>query len=406
MQCQEIRWRKILIATIIYQLFALPGNWLSNRNLNTIGFALYTIIIFFLLPKAFLRPQRSGFMVAIWPLLAIFISVIVNLPNIQIPYLPIYISEILKCSSLFLLYIVFRSCSLCPIAVSKNAKLYAFAIGFPILLSLVSGRYMFMEGETRLTGVFAHPAVLGLFPFLLPWILTKNTGFAVAASVHFIVVSTIVLTNTLGALISYLAAILLVRYGLKRLIIILVPAAASALALLYVMPNGIISALDQFPATHKALTQYRVLSENLESIFGSVAFLDSPDYGGLLLQYGGDALSGLWRLSFWAHILSMVADSGFFSILFGHGVGSAYVLLPLLPHNDYIRIIFEQGLFGIGCFILFFVFGVFNKVLPEHRYLVVAFLFTCFVESRLDDFMFISLFSAMISANSARIVPS
>jgi hypothetical protein len=77
------------------------------------------------------------------------------------------------------------------------------------------------------------------------------------------------------------------------------------------------------------------------------------------LEVGGVAINASGRTKAWQGMLADLQTPG--RILFGNGIGSASVFvneryenLPH-PHNDYLRFLYDVGVIGAGCFVLFMV---------------------------------------------------
>jgi len=114
------------------------------------------------------------------------------------------------------------------------------------------------------------------------------------------------------------------------------------------------------------------------------------NYGYLAFHYGKDALSGIWRLEHWSNIIYEFFNAPSLNILFGHGIGSTRVIFNTLPHNEYLRILFEQGMIGLSLFSLFYL-TVLKKTLKRYRYIILMFLIFSFTENNLDNFFYMSL---------------
>ena len=69
------------------------------------------------------------------------------------------------------------------------------------------------------------------------------------------------------------------------------------------------------------------------------------------MNFGGEG-SGMWRLAYWGAILNTFWHQSDYVHVFGHGAGAMsqgnfiYSFMRLDPHNDYVRLIVEYGIFG------------------------------------------------------------
>jgi hypothetical protein len=83
--------------------------------------------------------------------------------------------------------------------------------------------------------------------------------------------------------------------------------------------------------------------------------------------------------------------------LFGFGIGSSPVLLGKLPHNEYLRVLFEQGIAGLILFL--YAWRVIVRAAPASvRYVALIVAIYSISENNLDNFPFMSLFILFLSA--------
>jgi O-antigen ligase len=81
--------------------------------------------------------------------------------------------------------------------------------------------------------------------------------------------------------------------------------------------------------------------------------LRTVTFAELVLLLKTQDLSFVFRLKHWVDMLAVWSAGDLYHWLFGYGVGSAVRLtdLRLVPHNDYLRLLFEFGLVTVGAFI-------------------------------------------------------
>jgi len=85
---------------------------------------------------------------------------------------------------------------------------------------------------------------------------------------------------------------------------------------------------------------------------------------------------------------------------FGFGIGTSKDLLGALPHNDYLRLVFEQGILGGGIAFLFFL-ECFRRVDVDMKYNFVAVFVFALTENIIDNMLFMSIFlMALVSFRS------
>jgi len=110
--------------------------------------------------------------------------------------------------------------------------------------------------------------------------------------------------------------------------------------------------------------------------------------------------SAIWRLAHWIHTLRVYGEGTTFQKIFGLGPGSSIARLGILPHNEYLRILFEQGIAGFGLF-MFAWYRIIRNAPAAVRYVGLILAIYSFSENNLDNFPFMSMFILCLSANSA-----
>ena len=112
---------------------------------------------------------------------------------------------------------------------------------------------------------------------------------------------------------------------------------------------------------------------------------------------GPGTASAIWRVVHWRETITTYLDGTSVQQLFGFGFGSSPRILGKLPHNEYLRILFEQGILGF----LLFVFAWRRIIVtaPSHvRYVGLIVAIYSFSENNLDNFPFMALFILFLSA--------
>jgi hypothetical protein len=112
---------------------------------------------------------------------------------------------------------------------------------------------------------------------------------------------------------------------------------------------------------------------------------------------GPGTASGIWRVVHWRETITTYFDGTVVQRLFGFGFGSSPRILGKLPHNEYLRVLFEQGILGF----LLFVFAWRRIILTAPspvRYVGVIVAIYSFSENNLDNFPFMALFILFLSA--------
>jgi O-antigen ligase len=113
---------------------------------------------------------------------------------------------------------------------------------------------------------------------------------------------------------------------------------------------------------------------------------------------GSGSGSALWRIQHWRDIVVAYSKGTTVEQVFGFGPGSSIAVVEILPHNEYLRMLFEEGLVGLALF-LFAWYGIVKTAPPGIRYVALAIAIYSFSENNLDNFPFMALFALCLSAN-------
>ncbi|HEY3418199.1 MAG TPA: hypothetical protein VGM23_15080, partial [Armatimonadota bacterium] len=117
----------------------------------------------------------------------------------------------------------------------------------------------------------------------------------------------------------------------------------------------------------------------------------SIDFVAASQGYSVTDTSALWRLIHWKNTLETYWQGGWLRILFGNGLGSSNTIMGILPHNDYLRFLFELGVFG--CVAILLVWGsLFRQLQPSSRWLMVMIAVYSFSENIFDNYLAMALF--------------
>ena len=167
-----------------------------------------------------------------------------------------------------------------------------------------------------------------------------------------------------------------------------------AAGIFFLLAAGIIATIfnDRF------LIQIETAFMNMDSIL-----TDSVNYGLI-----GNETSLTWRLTHWIKLISAIfSDDSILAIMFGHGLASTIMDNGILPHNEYLRILYEEGVIG---FLLFCAVGInaFREASPKGRTLLVCYAVFMFSENALDTFsafiIFLTLLSYDIACNKRKVL--
>jgi hypothetical protein len=112
---------------------------------------------------------------------------------------------------------------------------------------------------------------------------------------------------------------------------------------------------------------------------------------------GPGSASGIWRIAHWRHTLATYAEGTPAQQLVGFGIGSSPIMMGKLPHNEYLRLLFEQGLLGFALFI-FVWFRMIRSAPHEVRYIGLIVAIYSFSENNLVNFPFMALLILFLSS--------
>lgn len=101
--------------------------------------------------------------------------------------------------------------------------------------------------------------------------------------------------------------------------------------------------------------------------------IDQMTYGDMYSLIGSTDLSLFFRLKHWNEIVFLMSEASLIEKLFGSGVGATVVntTAGLVPHNDYLRVLYECGILAFLGFI-WFQFNILKGI--GRNYLLVPFL--------------------------------
>jgi hypothetical protein len=240
--------------------------------------------------------------------------------------------------------------------------------------------------------LFPNPNNLSLIPFLLLFFVDeKRDSLTFRIVIHAIVAGMLVYSGTSGAIIAYaigLAIHLKDRLSAcSRIAAVATLLAAGSIGVLLVA-NG----ENVLPET-RMTTQLSVIPSQLKRALDG----DSINFYRQERVLGEGSTSAVWRLAQWRRTIGAYADGTAEQQLLGFGVGSSIMILDTLPHNEYLRILFEQGIAGLALFVFAWRRIILTAPRPV-RYLGLIVAIYSFSENNLDNFPFMSLFILLLSA--------
>jgi hypothetical protein len=112
---------------------------------------------------------------------------------------------------------------------------------------------------------------------------------------------------------------------------------------------------------------------------------------------GPGSASGIWTLAHWRRTIATYLDGTPAQQVFGFGLSSSPQILGKLPHNQYLRMLSEQGIIGF-CPFFFAWYRIIRTAPPQIQYIGLIVAIYSFSEDNLDNFPFIALFTLCLSA--------
>ena len=380
------KWAFPVAGYLAYVVLFLAGFFLGQPVFNIGGFALMLLILTVGNSRLFFAVEwNAATLLAFLSMLAAVLSYVLNFHVGSGVYL-------VKHLMLLYLYVILSTYALSPMNSNVTSRWLVLGVYILLAASFLAGG-VFQSGKaTRFSGVFANPNNLALIGLSLLLFLSPGKPAWNIAQIMLVIV-VMVFSSTTGAMLGVVAALLYKYKGRFSLQIVV-----GGLGLLLVL--AILLSLPSVRTSHliqKFEGQFRLIYENIDRLkLGRFI-----DYGSLRETYGAESLSGYWRLAHWVKAASMFLSAQFQVWFFGFGIGASMELLGNLPHNEYLRLVFEQGILGGGIAFLFFR-ECFRKVDASMKYIFVAVFVFALTENIIDNMLFMSLLlMAFVSFRSA-----
>jgi hypothetical protein len=215
---------------------------------------------------------------------------------------------------------------------SLNRLLFWLLVLLPIgvwLLQLALGRTAIAGGQV--VGNFVNRNNAALYYLTLVAFFGSLTGRQVSNVLIYLLVG--LMFGTLGVMLAILLALLL-AVGKPRFLPHLLLAAVLGAILVLVLPDELV-----WLRLQRVLDTYLLLADGRIN-------LRTVTYAELVRLLNTTDLSFIFRLKHWVDLWDIYVQGSLYQQLFGFGVGAAVKLsdMRLVPHNDYVRYLFECGL--------------------------------------------------------------
>jgi hypothetical protein len=384
----ETVWAWIAAAFTGYWMLFVAGAFLGHKELNSVGGILVLgILAWFVLERLWVRLDA----VVIASLTA----------AVAIPLLQLLCNEVLSTEAVFKhvsLCLTVAASRLLNLTVACRSKVRWLLLGHILLILVISltiYRGTSWDGGTRHSGLFVNPNNLALIPFLLLFLIDPlRDKLLLRLSIHAVVITVLAFSGTSGAVLAYGIGVIyncrsLVPQSWRKAAYITIPALAVC-SIGFVAASG----LSLLPET-RLTNQISVIGGQLQNVLsgGDVAYYQEERV------LGPGSASGIWRVAHWRRTVTTYLDGTLGEHLIGFGLGSSPRIMGKLPHNEYLRMLFEQGLIGLVLFLFYW-----RRIIasaPAHvRYVGLIVAIYSFSENNLDNYPFMALFVLCLSARA------
>jgi hypothetical protein len=383
----ESIWAWITAAFTVYWVLFVAGAFLGRKELNAVGGVLVLGMLSWLfLERLWVRLDAV--------VIACFAAA-VGIPLLQLVVLsePISAEALFKHVSLCIVMAASRVLALPVACRSKVRWLLALQVLFILLISFTIYRGTSWDGGTRHSGLFVNPNNLALIPFLLLFLVDPlRDKKLIRLGVHSVVVAVLAFSGTSGAVLAYAIGLAVnfrtqIPKRWRTFVYTLIPVTVLAGITFFAVSGASI-----LPET-RMTKQIEVIGGQLVNVLegGDIAYYEQERV------LGPGTASGIWRVAHWRRTVTTYLDGTPLEQLFGFGFGSSPRILGKLPHNEYLRILFEQGILGF----LLFVFAwrrIIMTAPPHVRYVGLIVAIYSFSENNLDNFPFMALLILFLSA--------
>lgn len=315
--------------------------------------------------------------------------------------------NLFKHISICILYIFIFSMGLAPIYSTPFRSIFVFVLLFMGVASFAFPGINQTDDVMRMSGLFSNANNLSLAMLTLLFLINEDKDSrAKKISIHAILILFLLLSGTSGAILAYLGAMFFKYFTFlktfskyrNKWILVLIGIVAVSLGLLITTHMFM-----DVPIVNRIVTQLSLIWHELPVAASGYEL----DYGNLMRTYGTSDCSGIWRISHWRSCIDVIAEADTVQLLCGHGIGASSLLLYKVPHNDYLRVLMEQGIIGLMLYAAFFL-TVFRRIDRRYRYCIVAVALYCLSENNMDNLLFMSIFVFFLASaqNKASIQPA
>lgn len=388
-------WRLPVVGFFVYSMIAIGAHIFDVRAFLVVGGAIMFMCVCAEWCRGIMAVSvdKSVLLVLCILLLSIF-STLYDPTNTVF-------HNLIKHVTICILYIFIFSMGLAPIYSTPFRSVFVLILLFMGLVSFFVPGVSETDDVMRMSGFFVNANNFSLTMMTLLFLINEeNDSRARKILIHAVLILFLLLSGTSGAILAYFGAMsfkyfLLLRASRKYRNTWILALIIMAMVLL-----GCLLTTDLFmdvPIVKRIVTQLSLVWHELPLAASGYEL----DYGNLSNMYGTGDCSGIWRISHWRTCIDVIADANTIQLLCGYGIGSSGLLLYKVPHNDYLRILMEQGIIGLTLYIAFFL-TVFRRIDPRYRYCIVAIALYCFSENNMDNLLFMSIFVFFLASAQSK----
>jgi len=378
-------WRLPAVGFFVYSMIAIGALILNARGFLVIGGALMFMCVCIEWCRGIMTVSVDKSVLLVFCIM--FLSIFATLYDPTNTIFHYFLKHVAVC----ILYIFIFSMGLAPIYSTPFRTVFISVLLFMGFVSFIIPNVSQTDDVMRMSGFFVNANMFSLSMMTLLFLIDQEKDSrAKKISIHAILILFLLLSGTSGAILAYLGAMLFKyllllksarRYRNKW---ILVPIGIALLVLGYLLTTNLFM---DVPIVKRIVTQLYVVWHELPL----AASGHELDYGNLMRMYGTNDCSGIWRISHWRTCVDVVADANIVQLFCGHGIAASSLLLYKVPHNDFLRVLIEQGIIGLTLYTAFFI-TVFRRIDSRHWYCIVMVALYCFSENNMENLLFMSIF--------------
>ena len=300
-----------------------------------------------------------------------------------------------------ILYVFIFSMGLAPIYSTPFRSVFILILLFMGLVSFFVPNISETDDVMRMSGFFVNANNFSLTMMTLLFLIDEEKDNRVRKIlIHAVLLLFLLLSGTSGAILAYLGAILFKYFILLkssnkyRNKWVLVPIGIALILLVCMLTTNLFM---DVPIVKRIANQLSLVWHELPLAASGYEL----DYGNMSNMYDIDDFSGLWRISHWRTCIDVIADANIIQLLCGYGIGSSNLLMYKEPHNDYLRVLIEQGIIGLTLYFALFM-TVFRRFDSRYWYCIVAVALYCFTENNMDNLLFMSIFVFFLASGQNR----